>query len=437
MGGRAGFVLLLLLAPLAADRAPAPRSPHYEDLVALLARSPATGRPVQSTEELLPLLPTELRDNFTFVFDSRGPHPSVSRDFPRVVLFSEDGRLVLALAGAPGRPDADTLDVLHFDDAAARFRLSRFVLPAAVARQPSLARAAARNGALDPPECLLCHGDDPRPIFDAYPLWPGFYGSVLDTFPDGSPDLAPYRRFVARQRGARAGVYRFLRWPSGTSVPPYLDPADFDPRAVEGGRDALRLQPNARLGMALTELNRKRIHRLLRASPDYARYRYGLAAGLLGCRALPIPAWRYAEARAALAREHDERVRRLGFAPAPDPSRAEVTFAVAAAQIDYLARALAVDRREWAMALEADSFALFDGILSGVHDGASYYLKEDFLIEILRDLAADDPALRPSVRTFPALDAAPYGHRLDFAAARGACALLLARQGGVALPAGD
>ncbi|MBV9218001.1 MAG: hypothetical protein JO366_17410, partial [Methylobacteriaceae bacterium] len=66
------------------------------DLEKLLAKNPATGRPVDSINELVPLLPRELRSNFTFVYDSRSPfRSSISPDRPRVILFSNDGRLVL------------------------------------------------------------------------------------------------------------------------------------------------------------------------------------------------------------------------------------------------------------------------------------------------------------------------------------------------------
>ena len=39
------------------------------------------------------------------------------------------------------------------------------------------------------------------------------------------------------------------------------------------------------------------------------------------------------------------------------------------------------------MALAPGSLAFFDGILSGIHAGRSYYLKEDLIFEMLAHLA--------------------------------------------------
>src|SRR5207237_2394064 len=134
---------------------------------------------------------------------------------------------------------------------------SRVVLPAAARRDPEMARLSAENGQVNPPECLRCHGLDPRPIFDSYPLWPGFYGAVNDTFPDDDSERAAYRDFLARSRDAPAGVYSKLLWPAGTSTPPYNDPGGYNPDATEVSPEALALSPNSRLGIALSQLNHK------------------------------------------------------------------------------------------------------------------------------------------------------------------------------------
>src|SRR5262249_51338724 len=143
-------------------------------------------------------------------------------------------RLVLAFTGAPDRPGYDVLEAIRFVDERAAFELSRFVLPAAARRHPELARLRAENGRVNPPECLRCHGLDPRPIFDSYPLWPGFRGAVSDPSPDEENDgRAAYRQFLARNRDAPAGVYSRLLWPAGTSMPPYNDPQGYDPEVTE------------------------------------------------------------------------------------------------------------------------------------------------------------------------------------------------------------
>jgi len=411
------------------------------EIGALIARSPVTGRPVDDAEELLEALPASIGRNFTLVHASRSPHgglgdrdaASVDAAFPRVVLFRDDGRLVLALTGNPDRPGYDTVEVVAFDDARAAFRLARYVLPAAVRRDPQLAAARAHNGELDPPECLRCHGQDPRPILDSYPLWPGFYGGVRDTFVDGSAELEHYRAFLSAQRGAPRGLYRHLRWPEGTSVPPYTDPTEYDPAVTEVDEAALRLAPNTRLGMALGELNRKRIARRLAASPRYAAQAPGILAVLLGCTPPPLEAVdREAIARRVQA-DSAARLGRLGYRP-----RARGNFGLATSELAspgalapvlYAAAALGVPASDFSMGLEDGALGFYDGILGREHQGRRFLLSDDVALELLRREAARDPALGRFVLGRRVLGAGrPFGEKLDLERAAAACPTLLERQ---------
>jgi hypothetical protein len=162
-----GVILMLSAASAKADDG----SFDTARLEALLEMSPVTKRPVDSVNELVPLSPSELRSNCTFVYDSRSPfRDSISPIYPRVILFTADARFVLTFTTDPERPGLDLLETLSFDDHEAKFELRSYLLPAANRRawRPS---AAAAN-------CASCHGADPRPIYDSYPLWPGFYGST-------------------------------------------------------------------------------------------------------------------------------------------------------------------------------------------------------------------------------------------------------------------
>ncbi len=396
--------------------------PALENFAALLGKSPVTGKPVRDLEELLPLLSDELRSNFTFVYDSRSPH-KVDPLHPRTILFTKDGRLALAFTGNPNQPGYNVLETISFDDAGARFNLRQYVLPAA--------GGSADNGRSNPPQCLRCHGADPKPITDSYPLWPGFYGSVRDTFPPDSQELPFYRRFL--KTAAKQGVYRHLKFPRGTSVPPYLDPKHYRAGKVEAGTDVLRLQPNTRLGMAWTELNRKRIQRKLEASPLYASRKYALLAGLLDCRPLPLMAGAEDQTYTRLHYENEDRLARLGYRPLGPAKKGldmmEMAMYPALAQVTYLGEALEVDASDWPLAFEHDSLSYFDGILSGMLGEKSFYAKEDFIHEMLRRLAETEPAFRPYYQTSGAYTDSgyPFGTRLDLAKAVRACGLLQKR----------
>jgi hypothetical protein len=394
------------------------------ELEKLLQRSPVTGSPVDSIRELIPLLPAELRRNFTFVYDSRSPfRSSISPDYPRVILFADDARLVLTFTGDEQKPGSDLLEILSFDDRTARFEPKSYLLPIAQRRNVQLPSEATN--------CAQCHGADPRPIFDSYPLWPGFYGSVFDTFSRdriGAEEGRRYRHFLATS--AQGGVYRDLIFPKGSPVSPYLDPRYLGKGTLRIDYKTMTLLPNARLGMALTELNRKRIYRKLAASVNFAAREKQLLAELLECKGVTRPTLEAERLiRADLERENSARLERLGFRPQDERPRREdmqeLEFTREIAEIDEVARQAGADRSDWSMALEPGSWAFFDGILSGMYGDKSYYLKEDLIFEFLSHLSDREPGFR---RYFIVSDAFgkdyPFGHRVSLGDARRSCELL-------------
>jgi len=426
------FALLILLTLGSWPTLPATaaeREPSFTEarLRELLARNPQTGRPVDSVAELVPLLPAELRRNFTLVYDSRSPFKtSITPQQPRVILFTDDGRLVLTFIGDERQPGADLLETMSFDAEQAKFVLHAYLLPAAE-------RRAWRPSAADA-KCARCHGDDPRPINDAYPLWPGFYGAVLDTFPNdriGRKERKLYDAFAATT--AKTGVYKDLLYPADTPVSPFLDPRLLKDDTVELDPALGRFLPNARLGMALTELNRQRIYRKLAAGPGFAVNEKRMLALLLECRPSDRPSQQEMRAvQHALERENAARLKRLGIVRG-DPHKdrndmQELMFVRELAEIDAVARMAGVDRSDWSMAREPGSLAFFDGILDGEVNGKSYYLKQDLIFEMLSHLRAREPAFDKYFHADNVLAdfGYPFGNRVDLATAAGSCDLLTA-----------
>jgi hypothetical protein len=396
-------------------------------LRALLAHNPQTGRPVDSVSELVPLLPEELRRNFALVYDSRSPFKaSITPERPRVILFTDDARLVMTFIGDDTQPGADLLETMSFDAEQAKFVLNAYLLPAAQRRawRPSAAEA----------KCERCHGADPRPIYDSYPLWPGYYGAVLDTFPKDRLGQKESRNYAAFAAGAaKTGVYKDLLYPTGTPVSPFLDPRLFKDNTVELNPTLFPYLPNARLGIALTELNRQRIYRKLAAGPDFAANEKKMLALLLECRPSDRPSRKDMLAIFdLLKRENAARLERLRLLPS-DPHKdrndmQELMFVRELAEVDAVAKMAGVDRSDWSMALEPGSLAFFDGVLSGVSNGRSYYLKEDLILEMLSHLRQREPIFD---RYFYAENmfedlGYPFGTRVDLAMAARSCRLLTA-----------
>ena len=104
----------------------------------------------------------------------------------------------------------------------------------------------------------------------------------------------------------------------------------------------------------------------------------------------------------------------------------EFKFLVELAEIDAVAKMAGVDRSDWSMALEPGSLAFFDGVLSGISNGKSYYLKEDRILEMLSHLRAREPVFRKyfySENVFADLGY-PFGNIVDLATAARSCHLL-------------
>jgi hypothetical protein len=391
----------------------------------LLQRNPATRQPVDSIAELVPLLPEELRRNFTFVYDSRSPFKSgISPEYPRVILFTDDARLVLTFIGDERQPGFDLLETMAFDQDNAKFDLHAYLLPAAERRSWRPSPEEAR--------CARCHGADARPIFDSYPLWPGYYGSVQDTFPRDRIGQKEGKNFAAFQAGAaKTGVYKDLIYPTGTPVSPFLDPRLFKDTTIELDPKLFPYLPNARLGIALTELNRQRIYRKLAAGAGFAANEKRILSMLLECHPSDRPDRAAMLAIAnALKTENADRLKRLGILPG-DPKKArndmqELQFVRELAEINWAAKQAGVDRSDWSMAKEEGSLASFDGILSGISDGKSYYLKEDLIFEIMLHLRDREPAFRRYFGWSNVFEdyGYPFGTRLDLGRAAQACALL-------------
>ena len=396
-------------------------------LRALLAHNPQTGRPVDSVSELVPLLPEQLRRNFALVYDSRSPFKaSITPERPRVILFTDDARLVMTFIGDDTQPGADLLETMSFDDEQAKFVMNAYLLPAAQRRDWRPSATEAR--------CERCHGADARPIYDSYPLWPGYYGAVLDTFPKDRLGQRDRRNLAAFMAGAaQSGVYKDLLYPVGSPVTPFLDPRLFKDTTIELDPALLPYLPNARLGIALTALNRERIYRKLAAGPGFAANEKRMLALLLECRPSDRPSRKDTLAVLdALRTESAARVRRMGIL-AGDPHKdrndmQELKFISELTEIDMVAGMADVDRSDWSMALEPGSLAFFDGMLSGISNGKSYYLKEDLILEMLSHLSQRQPAFARYLATENVLAdyGYPFGIRIDLATAAKSCRLLTA-----------
>jgi hypothetical protein len=201
--------------------------------------------------------------------------------------------------------------------------------------------------------------------------------------------------------------------------------------------DALEFAPNTRLGMALSELNGKRIYRKFASSKNFKIYEKFLLAELLGCRSGgPGNQLLRRQIKRQLTQENAVIGKRLKLRPDETKEEryqmAEWSFVRELAQIKSIAMRAGADMSDWSMSLGPGSLAFFDGILGGFNDAKSYYLKENFIFGMLAHLSEREPAFRSSFNVYKAYgDLHPFGQRLEIDRARESCPLLTS--GGVAL----
>jgi hypothetical protein len=399
------------------------------DLQKLIAENPKTKKPVQNMAELLPLLPAEFLENFTFVYDSRSPfQESISTQYPRIILFSKDAKLILTMTADPNKTGYDLLEYSQWNQGKSSFEFAAVPLPDFKKNGKTL---SAENL-----NCNRCHGIDPRPINDSYPLWPGFYGSFKDTFAKGhsiaQKEEKAYKEF--KKTTAKSGLYSFLKFGSKDWFSPYLNPKKFDDTQIIGDLNLFSFMPNTRLGMALTELNRKRIFRKLAAEKNYATNEKKYLVELLSCAKSAVPPTQIDKMKSQVEKENEARLIRYKLDPKNAKERIndmiELKFITELAQINWVAETNGMNMDEWSLAMEKNSMSFFDGILSGIHDNVSYYLKEDLIYEMMKHLSRTDK----NFKNYFARDAMyahlgyPFGHRIQIEQARKACGLLTAAQ---------
>lgn len=212
---------------------------------------------VQTVEELLAVLPAELRSHYVLVFASRSLQQASLRN-PRVILFGEDARLILTFNGDSGQRGYDSVETLEFEPVSSAFVLReiRFDLDGPL--------ATPRVSEANPRQCTACHDTPARPIWDTPPSWPGVYGERYGAGLSGA-ERRGMEEFLALQAGHPR--YRYLL---GASA--WLDRGTYvaDARSSYDGKTSE--PPNAQLSALLASLNVESILAQLARQPGFSAH---------------------------------------------------------------------------------------------------------------------------------------------------------------------
>ena len=220
---------------------------------------------LHNVEGLVKLLPESFRSHYTLAYKSHSLQNS-SFNFPRALIFGEDASTVIAFHADPNDLDSNLLEVQEFIESGRRFEYHEIIFP------DSTSPKGVQTSQVNPDKCIRCHQLDPRPNWEEYPLWEGFYGSEHD-HPKGA-ELREYLSYL--QDGAKTGPYKFLLRDPGSEYYPYQDE-----------KHDYRYRVNEALGRFFSLQNAKRVARMIESNRDFSKFKYFLLADLLECPSVP------------------------------------------------------------------------------------------------------------------------------------------------------
>ena len=199
-----------------------------------LANIIKSGR-VKSVDDLIPLLPDELKSNYTYIRDSLSMQ-GASDDLPRALLFTNNGKLVLTFNGSEKQMGGNTIEAMQFRSDTRQFEMHEIMFTG----------GKASFSETNPPACIGCHTGvanlGPRPNWSRYQNWPGLFGSDDDRIVDANDKLL-------LEQIAQKPRYKSLLHRQDQPLWPYssVNKGEFETR------------PNLRISLLLNRLNAQRL----------------------------------------------------------------------------------------------------------------------------------------------------------------------------------
>jgi hypothetical protein len=254
-----GVAVLIVPHRVTADAAP---QFNYDQLVNIINTNK-----VKSIDELLPLIPASFRSGYTLVYDSKSQQ-GASTTNPRAIVFGKDAKFMITFNGDPKQKGNDFLETSQFQESTNTFEFRRITFPT-----PGNKLKDIDFSPPNPPLCLGCHKNPPRPNWEDYSTWGGVYGSDDDKL-EGD-EAKNYKTFEARQKSDPPTRYKYLLPPEGD---PDLQFHNVMPEQYKNG--PIKYRPNSILTILLNELNAKRFAQLFKGTPNYDWMKYIVAMDL-------------------------------------------------------------------------------------------------------------------------------------------------------------
>jgi hypothetical protein len=120
-----------------------------------------------STEEVISKLPSSLKTNYTLVLNSKSLQYGDAIN-PRVIFSTEDSTFIISFSGNPRKRGYESLEGMIYDSSKAKFNSFSITFD-----ESNKSRMDINSG-----RCVACHTRDFKPIWEAYPFYSRFYGSL-------------------------------------------------------------------------------------------------------------------------------------------------------------------------------------------------------------------------------------------------------------------
>ncbi len=260
-------------------------APGFDDIKAAIEAFEAE-HPGQtlSIAAILERLPESFRSRFSLMHQSQSLQEA-SYENPRIIMFGNDARTVMAFNGHPSQPGYGNLEIASVNPSNSQLEFRSIQFPPDDSGQGKAIFSQA-----NPSRCMLCHGPSPHYIWGPYARWPGTYGSRDDILELGAEEKENYLRF--RKLAVDHPRYKSLSFALNPQSPvaPFRPLKEGQPGTERGDyKLAIEFRPNFHLGTLLMRHQSHARSAAILGSPQFAAGRLGLFFYLADCPAVLEP----------------------------------------------------------------------------------------------------------------------------------------------------
>lgn len=231
---------------------------------------------VTRVEDVLCRLPKAIRSSFVAGFGSKSRQQS-SYENPRVILFDpkDPAKMMLSFNGDPQHRGYNNIEIM-------RRHIGHGQIIELTDLEIKGGKVTFNEGS--PKDCRSCHGNlaDPeeplRPLFNAIPVWPGYYGSSL-FFENLVTEKEKQKWIEFKKNAIRHSRYQYLE---GLRNLPLKTGPIYNLPQNKALPDTMSLR-NRNITKSLAKLNHLRVASLIFKTPFYKQYKYAILAALGGC----------------------------------------------------------------------------------------------------------------------------------------------------------